>query len=252
MSDTAVITARPPLPHALAGQSVLIIGGSSGIGLAAARLLGDIGAHVTLAGRDPARLAAAARYLEGEAQTRQADATDTPSLQALFEAIGQLDHVFVTAGTLAGGPLASTDVAALRPTLDSHIWSAYEIARLAAPRLRAGGSLTLISNTFGERPLPTLAVAAATMAGVEGMARALALELAPLRVNVVRAANIDTPLARAFYGGADDARVAAIGSGLLLKRVGRAEEAAAAALFCMANGYVTGSVVVVDGGTSLA
>lgn len=250
MTDTA-ITARMPLPQALAGQSVLIIGGSSGIGFAAAQLLVEIGAHVTLAARDSDRLASAATHLNRQVQTVQADVSDPATLQALFAKPAQYDHIFVTAGALAGGPIGSTDVATLRPTIDSHIWGTYEVARLAAPQLQAGGSMTFISNSFVYRPLRGVAVGAAAMAGVEGLVRALALELAPLRVNVVRAANIDTPMLRAFYGGANDAQVATIGSGLLLERVGRAEEAASAALFCMANPYVTGSVVVVDGGTSL-
>jgi NAD(P)-dependent dehydrogenase (short-subunit alcohol dehydrogenase family) len=239
------------LPAGLAGQSVLIIGGSSGIGLAAAQQLVAVGAQVTIASRDEARLAWAAAHLGTTVQSVQADIDDPASLQALFARIDELDHVFVTAGTLAVGPIGTTETATLRPTLESHVLGAYAIARYAARVLRPGGSLTLISNSFVERPLPGVAVAAAAMAGVEAMSRALALELAPLRVNTVRAANIDTPLFRAFYGGADDTQVAAVGAGFLLGRAGRAAEAASAALFCMANPYVTGSVVVVDGGVAL-
>lgn len=252
MTNATPRTSQLPLPFSLAGQSVLIIGGSSGIGFAAGQLLVDLGAYVTLAARDAARLAAAASRLEGRVQTRPADVSDPASLRSLFESIEQLDHVFVTAAAAAVGPIATTNIATLRPMLDNHIWGTYEIARLAALRLRAGGSLTVLSNSFVYRPMPGVAVMAAAMAGVEGMVRALALELAPLRVNAVQASATDTPMFHAFYGGADDAQVAAVGAGLLLGRVARAEEAASAALFCMANPYVTGTAVVVDGGASLA
>lgn len=251
MEEIAPNASALPIPQALAGRTVLIIGGSSGIGFAAAQLLVTIGAQVIIASRDAGRLAEAGTRLGDTAQTIQADIDDTASLHELFGHLSDLDHIFVTAGALAAGPLATTEVALLRPTLESHVLGAYEVARLAVRTLRPGGSLTLISNSFAERPLPGVAVAAAAMAGVEAMTRALALELAPLRVNTVRAAHIDTPLFRAFYGGADDAQVAAIGSRLLLGRAGRAEEAASAALFCMANSYVTGAVVVVDGGIAL-
>jgi NAD(P)-dependent dehydrogenase (short-subunit alcohol dehydrogenase family) len=251
MNETTAPTPRLPLPQALAGQSVLIVGGSSGIGLAAGRMLLDIGAHVTLAARDADRLATAAAELGNRVGTVQADVTDTASLQALFDSIGQLDHVFVTAGALVAGPLASTDAATVRPMIDSRIWAAYAIAQLAAPRLAAGGSLTFTTSTAVHRPQPGLAVGAAAVAGVEAMTRALALELAPLRVNAVRPTATDTPMLRGFMGGADDATVAAAFAGLPLGRVARPEEVAAAGLFCMANSYVTGSVIVVDGGASL-
>lgn len=242
---------RLPLPQALAGQSVLIIGGSAGIGFAAGELLADIGAHVTLAARDADRLATAAAQLGRQVKTAQADVNDLASLQALLAGPQQFDHIFMTAGAIAGGPIGSTDVATLRETLDSRIWGAYEVARLAAPRLRAGGSITFTSSSSATRPPLGLAIGAAAVAGVEGLVRALALELAPLRVNVVRPSATDTPLLRAIMGGADDAAVAAAYAGLPLGRVARPEEVAAAALFCMANPYVTGSVVVVDGGASL-
>lgn len=252
MAEAQTTTAHSPLPQALAGQSVLIIGGSSGIGLAAAQLLIEIGAHVTLAGRDANRLATAAEHLGSGVQTAQADVGDLVALQALFDNIHRLGHVFVTAGAIAGGPLATTEIATLRETLDSRIWGAYAIARLAAPRLQPGGSLTFTSASSAMRPPQAgLALGAAAVAGVEGLVRALALELAPLRVNVVRPSATDTPLLRSIMGGADDAAVVAAYAGLPLGRAAHPEEVAAAALFCMANQYVTGSVVVVDGGASL-
>ncbi|MBC8163433.1 MAG: SDR family oxidoreductase, partial [Roseiflexaceae bacterium] len=206
-----------------------------------------------LAARDGDKLAAAAAQLSSQAQTAQADVNDLASLQALFTGLERLDHVFVTAGAIAGGPVATTEIAALRATLDSRIWGAYTIARLAAPRLRAGGSLTFTTSTSATRPPRAgLSIGSAAVAGVEGLVRALALELAPLRVNVVRPSATDTPLLRSLMGGADDAAVAAAYAELPLGRAARPDEVAAAALFCMSNPYVTGSVVVVDGGTSLA
>jgi NAD(P)-dependent dehydrogenase (short-subunit alcohol dehydrogenase family) len=251
MQESTPIAPYAPLPQALAGQSVLIIGGSSGIGLAAAQQLVAIGARVTLVARNAERLAQAAARLGGKVQTAQADVADAAALEALFVPQARYDHVFVTAGALAGGPIASTDPATVQPMVDSRIWGAYHVARLAAPRINAGGSLTFTTSGAAARPLAGLAVGAAAVAGVEAMTRALALELAPLRVNAVRPSATDTPMLRGFMGGADDAAVAAAYAHLPLGRVARPEEVAAAALFCMANGYVTGSVVVVDGGAGL-
>jgi NAD(P)-dependent dehydrogenase (short-subunit alcohol dehydrogenase family) len=251
MDATTPSAISPPLPQALANHAVLIIGGSSGIGLAAAQQLASVGANITLAARDSERLMQAAALIGGAVQTVRTDVADATSLAALFSRTDRYDHIFVTAGALAGGPIATTAVAVVQPMVDSRIWGAYHIAQLAAPRLKVGGSLTFTTSGAAVRPLPGLAIGAAAVAGVEAMVRALALELAPLRVNAVRPSATDTPMLRGFMGGADDAAVAAAYAHLPLGRAAHPAEVAAAALFCMANPYVTGSVVVVDGGASL-
>lgn len=236
---------RSPLPAALAGAHVLIIGGGSGIGAAAATLLADVGATVTAASRGglapDARVAGLTLDLDDEA--------------ALRDAVGSLehvDHVFVTAASFTAGPVAVVSDALAASVAISRLQGALEVARAVAGRLPQGGSLTFTSAIGAVRPAAGLSAASASAAGVEGIARALAVELAPVRVNVVRPGATDTPMLRGFLPEPTDEHVAAYGAGLPLGRVARAAEVAAAALFLMANPYVTGSVVTVDGGASLA
>ncbi|MFI6093881.1 SDR family oxidoreductase [Streptomyces sp. NPDC051218] len=258
---TQPVPVRSPLPTALAGQTALIIGGSSGIGLAAARLLAEVGARLILVARDELRLEAAASLQGADVATFAADATDEARLTQIFDAAGTVDHVLVTAGSVVGGALADADRSTLQGSIDNRVWGAYAAARVAAPRLAPGSSLTLMSGTFVVRPIPNAAAAIAGAAATEGLTRGLAVELAPrrIRVNALRAGAVDTPLMRSVLSqdgeleGPDaDAAVAHAAKTLPLGRFGTAEEAAAAALFVMANPYMTGSLLTIDGGQSLS
>ncbi|WP_026413703.1 SDR family oxidoreductase [Actinomadura oligospora] len=250
---------RSPLPGGLAGSTALVIGGSSGIGLGAARLLHDLGVRVVLAGRDKARLDAAVESVatEGGAEVlgAVADAADEDAVRAAFDLAGPVEHVLLTAGGYTGaGPLTEITSEAVHEAYDQRVWAALVAARLAAERLPAGGSLTLTSGTLVLRPMPGAAGAMAPVGGVEALTRALAVELAPrrLRVNAVRYGMFDTPLLRSVGGLPTDEAVRDAGAGFPLGRVGTAEEAGAAPVFLMANTYITGQVVTVDGGQILA
>lgn len=253
---------RTPLPHALTGQTVVVAGGSSGIGLATAVLLRTVGARVVVVGRDEARLSAAAEHIravapgpDGDVVTMAADASDEDALRRALDPVDSIDHMLVTAGTLAMGLLAAVDRKLGAPVVDSRLWAAYSAARVTESRLPAGGSLTFVSGDFIERPLPGTALAAAALGAVEALTRGLAVEFAPrrIRVNTIRAGSTDTPLLRSFLGrGPDpDAAIEAVGAATPLGRLASAEEIAAAAVFLMANPYVTGSVLAVDGGQTL-
>ncbi|RJL26488.1 SDR family NAD(P)-dependent oxidoreductase [Bailinhaonella thermotolerans] len=253
---------RSPLPQSLAGSTVVIVGGSSGIGLAAGSLLRSVGARVVLAGRDETRLAAAVARVkggeDGDVLGVPADMTDEGAIEKVFETAGRVDHVLVTAGSMGGGPLSETPRSAVEDLVAGRIWGAYAAARVAAAHLPAGGSITLTSGVYATRPVPGVAVGAASVAAVEAFTRALAVELAPrrIRANTIRFGVFDTPLARGVFGipaGPEgDAAVAAAGEAFLLGRMGTAEEAASAAVFAMSNTYVTGTVLTVDGGLSLS
>jgi NAD(P)-dependent dehydrogenase (short-subunit alcohol dehydrogenase family) len=260
MSTATPIPVRSPLPGALSGATVVLVGGSSGIGLAAAVLLRSIGARVVLVGRDPDRLEAAASRVRGSGPDDAVlgvtgDGGDERTLAEAFDRAGRVDHVYVTAGGISGaGPLAALSADDIRTTLGSgSLQTAFTVARAAATRLPAGGSLTFSSGILVVRPAPGMTVPLSAAGAVETLTRALAVELAParVRVNAVRYGRIDTPLLRSLPGLDSDDAVAAAGTSVPLGRFGTAEEAAATAVFLMANNNVTGQVITVDGGETL-
>ncbi|MEU6411621.1 SDR family oxidoreductase [Microbispora sp. NPDC046933] len=264
MSTATPIPVRSPLPSVLSGTTAVVIGGSSGIGLAAGVLLRSVGARVVLVGRDPDRLKAAVSRVRGAGPAEDpddavlgvpGDGGDEQTLAEAFGRAGHVDHVYVTAGGISGaGPLTGLSADDIRTTLGSGpLQTVFAIARAAATRLPAGGSLTFSSGILVVRPYPGMTVPLSLGGAVETLTRALAVELAParVRVNTVRYGRIDTPLLRSLPGLDSDDAVAAAGSTAPLGRFGTAEEAAAAALFLMANNYVTGQVITVDGGETL-
>jgi NAD(P)-dependent dehydrogenase (short-subunit alcohol dehydrogenase family) len=263
LSTATPIPVRSPLTSALAGATAVLIGGSSGIGLAAGVLLRSVGARVVLVGRDPDRLAAAVSRVrsagpDGDADDAvlavAGDGGDERVLAEAFDRAGQVDHVYVTAGGVGGtGPVTELSVDRIRTSFDSRLGAAFTAARAAATRLPAGGSLTFSSGILVVRPAPGMSAPLSVAGAVETLTTALAVELAParLRVNAIRYGRIDTPLLRSVPGHDTDDAIAAAGSTTPLGRVGTAEEAAATALFLMANNYVTGQIVTVDGGETL-
>jgi NAD(P)-dependent dehydrogenase (short-subunit alcohol dehydrogenase family) len=263
-TTVAPMPVRSPLPSGLAGSTAVIVGGSSGIGLAAGALLRGVGARVVLVGRDPDRLKAAVSRVRSASPAEDpddavlgvsGDGGDEQTLTEAFDRAGHVDHVFVTAGGISGaGPLTGLSADDIRTTFGSGLQRAFAVARAAATRLPAGGSLTFSSGILVVRPLPGIAPLLSAAGAVETLTRALAVELAParLRVNTVRFGRIDTPLLRSLPGLDSDDAVAAAGSTAPLGRFGTAEEAAASALFLMANNYVTGQVITVDGGETLS
>lgn len=232
----------------LTDQTVVVLGGSSGIGLATARAARAAGARVIISARGAERLAAAARELGEGVGTVVLDAADEAGTADFFAGLDSLDHLFITAGTLVLDSRLAPATATLAPALETRFWGAVHAARYAAPKMRAGGSITFMSGTAGRRPLPGAAVATASCGAVDALARALALDLAPLRVNTIQPGYVDTPLFDDLFGAERDAILAAAGARLPVGRIGRPEEIADAVLFLMGNGYVTGINLVVDGG----
>src|SRR5580700_972429 len=221
----------------LEGKRVVIIGGSSGIGLETARLALAEGGLVTIAGRSEDRLQRAAdSVLSGGDRLRAvvADLSEESSIRSLFAGEGHVDHVFVPAGELraGGGDLLRSDLDGLRSILEVRVLGVTHVVRQARPKM-GGGSITLMSGLYSTRPAPGGGMAAAAIAAVEGLTRALALDLAPIRVNAVAPGLIDTPLWDAF--GSQREAIIARAARLPVGRVGRPEEVAEAVLFLMCN-----------------
>jgi NAD(P)-dependent dehydrogenase (short-subunit alcohol dehydrogenase family) len=234
----------------LTGSTVLVIGGSSGIGLASARLARERGARVWIAARDAARLERARRELGG-VEALAVDAADEPSVAALFARIGALDHVLSTAGAVVHAPRLEGELDVLRARSDLRVRAALHVVRHAAPRIRPGGSITLMSGTASQRPHAGGALDSAACAAIEGLTRALALELGPVRINALCPGPIDTPLLASALGPARADYLAQVAKQLPVGRAGRPEDVAQAALFLMSCGFATGVVLPVDGGLRL-
>lgn len=231
-------------------KSVLVVGGSSGIGQAAARAFAESGAHVTIASRDPAKLDAAKAAIEYPIETAVLDITDYAAVTAFFEQRESFDHVIVSAAQTAGGPVRQLPLAGAYSSMDSKFWGAYRIARAA--RIAPGGSLTFVSGFLSVRPSKTSVLQGAINAAIESLARGLALELAPIRVNTVSPGMINTPL---WSRMSQDSRQAAFDSAaqrLPVGRIGQPEDIAQAVLYLAGNGFATGSTVLVDGGGAIA
>jgi NAD(P)-dependent dehydrogenase (short-subunit alcohol dehydrogenase family) len=246
-------TQTSPGGGSLDNQRVVVIGGSSGIGLATARIAARQGALVVIVGRSRARLDAALELLPGTL-ARVADVADESAVERLFADLGAVDHVVLTAGGRAGGRLAEADLAALREDMDIRFWGAVHVCKAAAGRLRADGSITLCSGAVSSKPAPGRSVVSAMVGAVESLGRALALELAPIRVNTIVPGVIDSPRLRGALGGDGaelEERIAAMFRHLPAGRAGSLEEIAGAFLFAMTNSYLTGHRLLVDGGYTL-
>ena len=235
----------------LQDTSVVVIGGSSGIGLATARLASAAGAQVTIAGRDEARLAAALESLPADARGVALDVADEAAVRDLFESFDHVDHVATLAGTHVAGTLADLDTAALRGPVDNRFWGPLFVGKYAAPKMTTG-SITLCTGAGVARPRAGNVIVSAAAGGSEFLARAMAVELAPVRVNVVRPGIVDTPLLDRLAPGNRDDVLKAMAKRMPLGRVAQPEEIADGILFLMTNEYVTGTTLTIDGGASLA
>lgn len=228
----------------LAGQKVVVVGGSSGIGLATAEFAKKEGADVVIASRSRERLTTAAEQIGVKAVV--VDVTSDDSVAALFDACGVVDHVVVTAAQLRSGPFKTVPMEDVRATMESKFWGSWRVARSA--EIRKGGSLTLVSGFLSIRSRPNSAIVGAANGAIESLARSLALELAPVRVNAVSPGIIDTPIRAAMPEASRQEMLAKTAAALPVGRVGVGEDIARQILAFMANGFATGSVVYIDGG----
>ncbi|MFJ4585458.1 SDR family oxidoreductase [Streptomyces echinatus] len=234
--------------QALHGQTLVVIGGSAGIGLATARLARHQGARVILTGRDPERLRTAAQEADA-LSTAAFDAYDPVQLEQFFQQLpGPIDHVLVTAGGPSYGRLLDMDAEQARRALSDHMVIVLEAARHCADAVRPGGTLLLMGGTGARRIRAALGVAPAVTAAMPAFTASLALELAPVRVNLLAAGFVDTPLSARLLGAGLDARREELRATLPIGRVVVPEDVAALAVHIMANTALTGATYDVDGG----
>ncbi|MFG1912139.1 SDR family oxidoreductase [Kribbella sp. NPDC048928] len=235
----------------LDGQVVVVIGGSSGIGLSTAQQARAAGARIVITGRDPERLGKAAAEVGAESAPAL-DLGDPARLEQVFaELPARLDHVLVSGGGPFYAPIAELDFDRAQRALGEHLIGALRIARLCIGRVRAGGSLTLISGTGARHAGVGLSLAAISAGAVPAIAANAALELAPIRVNAVAAGFVDTPLSARLLGDQLDRRRADLEATLPIRRVVGPDDVAALVLHLMTNSSLTGATYDVDGGQQL-
>ena len=249
---TTATTVSPPLREPqLLGQTVVVIGGSSGIGLETARRARAEGADVVLTGRNPERLQQAAQELDA-LSSAAFDATDFNRLKRFFDELPTpVDHVMVTAGGPYYARLTDIDFEQARRNVEQHLLLPLHVARNAATRVRPGGSLLFTSGTGGRRPAIGMALISAFTAALPALTKVLAIELAPVRVNLIAPGFVDTPLSAALLGDRLDERREQLRTRLPIGRVVGPEDVAALAVHLMTNTALTGATYDLDGGQQL-
>ncbi|OKO46651.1 SDR family oxidoreductase [Pseudomonas sp. BTN1] len=231
------------MTSSLSGKTIIVIGGSSGIGAAVAQAALARGAHVIVAGR---RLAPGS---DSGLRNEPVDVTDSASLKQLFETVGRFDHLVYTSGpSVRAKPLIETDLDEARDNFDVKLWGALRAIQHALPFLHEQGSITLTSGQLGRKLAAGQFIKTGINAATEALGKQLAKELAPRRVNVISPGVIDTPAYAELGQEQRLAMFAKAGQGLPVGRVGQAEEVAAGYVLAMENGFMTGAVVDIDGG----
>lgn len=233
------------------GQKIVIIGGSSGMGLATAKMAAAEGATVFVGGRSEEKLRQARAQIQGKVELVPVNIVDEESVKAFFDTIGEFDHLATPGSEAVIGKFLEMAVSDARKAFDSKFWGQYRAAKYGAPKIREGGSITFFAGIWSQRPIFGAAAVAAINSAVEGLGRALAVELAPIRVNTVSPGIVDTPLYSGMEPGKRKAMFQGVAASTPVKRVGRPEDIAQTVLYLMANSYTTGSTLYVDGGATL-
>ncbi len=229
----------------------LVLGGSSGIGEATARLAAESGARVTIASRSLDKLGAALARLPAGVEASPLDVSDDAAVQSFFASHAPWDHVVLAGSATQTGGVRDLPLAAARASTDNKFWGAYHVGRHA--RIRDGGSLTFVSGVYSQRPQPHAVLQGALNAAVEALARGLALELAPqVRVNTVSPSTTATPLWDKLGAEGRARKFAEMQARLPLQRVADPADIAQAIVFLAANRFATGSTLLLDGGDALA
>ena len=236
----------------LRNQKVIVIGGSSGMGLATARLLAAEGAHVVIASRSREKLDAALRVIGGKSEAISLDFSQEDAVRSFFDSMGGFDHlVLMGAGLPAWGILSEIKSSALENAFHTKFWGYFLCAKYGAPLIRPGGSILFTIGGAARSAIPGTAGVAAVNGAIMCMAMTLAKELAPIRVNILSPGLVDTPAYNWMSDQEKKAFFKQMGGNLPVGRVGQPDEIAQSAFCLIANKYTTGAILDVDGGGRL-
>ena len=239
--------------NGLHNKRVVILGGSSGIGLAVAEQAASQGAKLVIASSNAERVQKAIESLGGNAQGHTLDLSDEQAVETLFAKLGAFDHLVFTAGdSLHLQDLATTDLKQARRAFELRYWAALAAVKYGSNNIRKGGSVVLTTGVAGQRPQKGWVVAASVCGTIDALTRALAVELAPIRVNAVSPGVVRTNLWQSMSAAEREQMYESVGKSLPVGRVGEPHDIAQAYVFLMQEGFGTGQILVVDGGTVLA
>jgi len=236
----------------LQDKKVVIIGGSSGIGFESAKQVISEGAEVIIASRSEGKLQNAIEQLGNKATAFTLDTTQEQQVQSFFEKVGKFNHLVVSAAETSGGSFLQTDTAQARQLFENKFWGQYYAAKYGAPKILPHGSITLFSGVVAYKSMVGSSILGAVNAAISNLGQTLALELAPIRVNIVSPGIIDTPSRSKMPEEDRNQFYATVGNKLPVKRIGRAEDVAQSVLYLLQNSFVTGTVLHVEGGHILA
>jgi NAD(P)-dependent dehydrogenase (short-subunit alcohol dehydrogenase family) len=236
----------------LENKRVVVLGGSSGIGFAVAEQASTQGAQIVIASSNPERVQKAVEKLEGNAQGHALDLSDESAVEIFFANLGAFDHLVFTAGDqLHLNDLAATDLQQARRAFELRYWAALAAVKYGSKNIRKGGSIVLTTGIAGQRPRKGWVIAASVCGTIEALTRALAVELAPIRVNAVSPGMVRTNLWQSMTATERDGLFESVGNSLPVGRVGEPHDIEQAYLFLMQEEFSTGQILVVDGGTVL-
>lgn len=244
-------TSKEDIPMSLSGKRVVVVGGTSGIGLSTAKAFLDESAQVIIASRSASKLSHAKSTLGGNVEAYEIDFRSEEKVAKFFNKVGKLDHLVITAGEGAMGHFNDLPVSDVKAAFDSKFWGQYITVHAAIPFLNAGGSITLTSGVYGKRPVVGASTLAAINSGLEGLVRGLAVDLAPTRINVVSPGIVDTPVYAGMPAEQREAMFTGIANQLPVGRIATSEDIAESYVYLAKNGFTTGSVVLIDGGAHL-
>ncbi|MFE4045991.1 SDR family oxidoreductase [Priestia megaterium] len=236
----------------LKGKKIVIIGGSSGIGFESAKQVIAQGAEVIIASRSKNKLQNAKEQLGARATAFTLDTTQEQQVQSFFEKVGQFDHLVVSAAETSSGSFLDTNTTQARQLFENKFWGQYYAAKYGAPKVLPHGSIILFSGVVAYKSMVGSSMLGAVNAAVSNLAQTLALELAPIRVNIISPGIIDTPSRNKMPEEIRNHFYATMGNKLPVKRIGRAEDVAQSVLYLLQNSFVTGTVLHVEGGHILS
>jgi NAD(P)-dependent dehydrogenase (short-subunit alcohol dehydrogenase family) len=238
--------------YSFEGSRILIAGGSSGIGFAAARLLASLGGEIIIASRSAGKLGKALALIKGNITALEIDAEDRAGCGRALEKIGNFDHLVLTlSGGKGGGPFRALEPLELRQAFETKFWGYLSLAQQSLPYLPKTGSITFVTAVSARAANPGTAGLSAVNAAIEGLVRPLAVELSPLRVNAVSPGVIDTPWWDVYEKTARESFFRQMSALTPVRRIGRPEDVAESIVFLLGNTFMSGTVIECDGGLHL-